>query len=177
MTQDNAGRDRFWHRIILILSVVVVAAVAFLILGPRPEHLQGSLDVSALPLVNATLNSTTTILLVVGFALIKAGRIPAHRAAMLAAFGASIAFLVTYVIYHWFKAGPAQYTGEWVTTYRVILLTHILLAPAVVPMALLSLYRGWTDQREKHRKLARITLPIWLYVSITGVLIYVMLYL
>ena len=115
--------------------------------------------------------------LVIGFGFIKAKRITAHRASMLAAFGPSIAFLITYVIYHWFKAGPALYAGEWVMTYRVILITHILLAPIIIPMALLSLYRGWTDQRQKHRSIARITLPLWLYVSVTGVLIYVMLYL
>ena len=176
MTENSSSRDQFWLRIILIVSAVVVGAVAFLILGPRPEGLEGSLDVSGLPTINALLNSITTVLLVIGFALIKAKRMAAHRAAMLTAFGTSIAFLVTYVVYHWFKAGPATYAGEWVATYRVVLVTHILLAPVIVPMALLTLYRGWTDQRSKHRKLARITLPLWLYVSVTGVAIYLMLY-
>ncbi len=170
------SRDRFWTRIIAIVSVVVSAAVAFLILGPRPEGLGGQLDVSGLPTVNATLNSVTTTLLIAGLLAIRRERIELHRGCMLSAFGCSIAFLVTYVIYHWFKAGPARYSGEWVTTYRVILVSHILLAPLVIPLSLLTLYRGWTDQRERHRRIARVTLPLWLVVSVTGVVIYAMLY-
>ena len=96
---------------------------------------------------------------------------------MMTAFGTSSAFLVTYVIYHWFKVGPAQYTGDYTLVYRFILITHIVLAAIIIPLALVTLYRGYTSQLPKHRKLARITLPIWLYVSVTGVVIYGMLYL
>jgi len=96
---------------------------------------------------------------------------------MLTAFGASSLFLVSYVIYHWFKSGPKLYTGEFTTIYYFILLTHIVLAIIIIPMALFTLYRGWSNQLNKHRKIARITLPIWLYVSISGVIIYLMLYL
>jgi len=96
---------------------------------------------------------------------------------MLTAFGTSALFLVTYVVYHWFKSGPSQYNGEWQMFYFFILFSHIILAAIILPLAMVTLYRGWTMNVDKHRKIAKITLPIWLYVSVTGVLVYVMLYL
>jgi len=95
---------------------------------------------------------------------------------MLSAFGMSCLFLVTYVIYHWFKSGPKLYMGDFTTIYYFILITHIVLAVIIIPLALFTLYRGWTSQLKQHRKIAKITLPIWLYVSISGVIIYLMLY-
>ena len=176
MNTEAAARDSFWTRISIIVGVVICAAVAFLILGPRPEGMAGSLDVSGLPVVNASLNGLTTILLLVAFVFIKQRKIDAHKSVMLAAFGTSTAFLVTYVVYHWFKAGPKPYVGDFREVYLFILISHIVLATVIVPMALVTLYRGWSDQRPKHKKLARITLPVWLYVSVTGVVIYWMLY-
>jgi len=85
-------------------------------------------------------------------------------------------FLISYVIYHWFKAGPKEYQGDLQLLYYFILISHIILAIIILPMALFTLYRGWQNQIQQHRKIAKITLPIWMYVSITGVLIYVMLY-
>lgn len=172
----NPNQDSFWLRIIYIVSLIISAAVAFLILGPRPEGIEDSLDVSGLPLVNATLNGITTILLIYGYLLIRKKKRQRHKNVMLSAFGTSGAFLVSYVIYHWFKAGPKQYTGEFTEIYLFILLTHIVLAAIIIPLALITLYRGWTDNIGKHRKIAKITLPLWLYVSVTGVLIYWMLY-
>ena len=172
----NPKQDSFWLRIIYIASLIISAAVAFLILGPRPEGIEDSLDVSGLPLVNATLNGITTILLIYGYLLIRKKQRQRHKNVMLSAFGTSGAFLVSYVIYHWFKAGPKQYTGEFTEIYLFILLTHIVLAAIIIPLALITLYRGWTDNIGKHRKIAKITLPLWLYVSVTGVLIYWMLY-
>ena len=172
----NPKQDSFWLRIIYIVSLIISAAVAFLILGPRPEGIEDSLDVSGLPLVNATLNGITTILLIYGYLLIRKKKRQRHKNVMLSAFGTSGAFLVSYVIYHWFKAGPKQYTGEFTEIYLFILLTHIVLAAIIIPLALITLYRGWTDNIGKHRKIAKITLPLWLYVSVTGVLIYWMLY-
>ena len=169
--------DSFWLRIIYIVTTVISLAVAFLILGPRPDGLEGMLDVSALPMVNATLNSITTLLLIVALVLIKQKKIEAHKKVMLSAFGTSALFLVTYVIYHWFKAGPRLYIGEWTTFYYTILLSHIILAIIVMPLALIALYRGWNDQITKHRKIVKFAYPVWLYVSITGVMIYGMLYL
>ncbi len=168
--------DTFWIRIIYVVSVVISLVVAFLILGPRPEGIEGSIDVSFLPMVNATLNGITTLLLIIGYYLILNKKREAHKSVMLTSFGTSSLFLVSYVIYHWFKSGPKLYTGNFETTYYFILITHIILAAIIIPLALFTLYRGWTSQLSKHRKIARITLPIWLYVSITGVMIYLMLY-
>jgi len=169
-------QDNFWLRIIYIVSLIISAAIAFLILGPRPEGIEGTLNVSALPLINATFNGINTILLVTGYILIRQKKRQQHKNVMLSAFGVSSAFLVSYVIYHWFKAGPKQYTGEFSEIYFFILITHIILAAVIIPMALVTLYRGWTDNIKKHRKIAKITLPLWLYVSVTGVVIYWMLY-
>jgi putative membrane protein len=175
-TKLTDSANRFWTRIIFVLSIVICGAVAFLLLGPRPEGVAGTLDVSMLPAVNASLNGLTIVFLVTGLTFIKLKRIEWHRNSMLTAFGCSSAFLVTYVLYHWFTPGPKIYEGDFRGLYLFILGTHITLAAVILPMALLTLYRGWTDQRREHRALARITLPVWLYVSVTGVLIYGMLY-
>ena len=169
--------DSFWLRIIYIVTTVISLAVAFLILGPRPDGLEGMLDVSALPMVNATLNSITTLLLIVALVLIKQKKIDAHKKVMLTAFCTSALFLISYVIYHWFKAGPKLYMGEWATFYYIILVSHIVLAIIVMPLALIALYCGWNNQISKHRKIVKFAYPVWLYVSLTGVMIYGMLYL
>ncbi len=168
--------DKFWLRIIYIFSIVITLAIAFLILGPRPDGMEGMLDVSALPRVNALLNTTSTLLLLLALWFIKRKEIQKHKITMLCAFGTSSLFLVTYVIYHWFKAGPKAYAGDFTTIYYFILLTHIVLAVFIIPMALITLYWGWNMQKTKHRRIAKITYPVWLYVSITGVVIYLMLY-
>lgn len=175
MKNMNA-QDSFWMKIIYIVSGVITLAVAFLILGPRPDGMEGMLDVSFLPMVNASLNLCSTLLLLVAFWFIKNKQINAHRISMLTAFGTSAMFLVTYVIYHWFKAGPKPYMGEYLISYYVILITHIILAVFIIPLALIALYRGWNMHVKKHKKIARIAYPVWLYVSITGVIIYLMLY-
>ena len=176
MNHLSSETEGFWLRIIYIVSVLVTAAVAFLILGPRPHGVESALDVSVLPRVNATLNGVTTVLLVVAFVFIRQRRIEWHRNTMLLAFGTSMLFLISYVIYHWFKAGPKAYEGEFSEVYFFILISHILLAVAIMPLALLTLFRGWTMDVEKHRKIAKLTLPLWLYVSVTGVVIFCMLY-
>ena len=168
--------DSFWLKIIYIVSAIISLVVAFLILGPRPEGLEGALDVSLLPHINALLNSITTVLLIYAFILIKRKNIDAHKKVMLTAFATSSLFLVTYVVYHWFKAGPKLYDGQWITFYYIILLTHIVLAVLVLPLALVSLYRGWNNQVSKHKKIVKFSYPVWIYVSITGVIIYFMLY-
>ena len=170
------NKDSFWIRIIYIISIIISAAVAFLILGPRPEGIEESIDVSVLPRVNATLNSITTILLIYGYILIRQKKRQLHKKVMLTSFGTSATFLVSYVIYHWFKSGPKEYLGDYSELYFFILITHIVLAAIIIPLALITLYRGWSENLSKHRKIAKITLPIWLYVSVTGVVIYMMLY-
>ena len=133
--------------------------------------------VMQLPTANALLNSLATILLVLGYVLIKQGREQAHKAAMLAAFCTSVVFLVCYLVYH-AQAGSVRFEGPAGVRvlYLTILVSHIILAAAVPVLAIITIYWGLTNRRAAHRRIARWTLPIWLYVSITGVVIYVMLY-
>jgi uncharacterized membrane protein YozB (DUF420 family) len=130
-----------------------------------------------LPAVNASLNAISGTLLVLAWLLIKQRRIEAHRKVMLAAFAASTLFLISYVTYH-ANAGSKPYHGTgWMRTlYFSILIPHILLAAAVVPLAIVTLRRGLARNDAQHRRIARITLPIWLFVSVTGVIVYLMLY-
>lgn len=173
----SPGRtDRFWLTVIGIVSVVLVGAVAFLILGPRPAGVAGRIDVSGLPAVNATFNGLAGVCLCVAYALIRRRRIEAHRRAMLGAFACSSAFLVSYVLYHTFSPGPTRYAGPYRGLYLAILASHIVLAVVIVPLALITLRRGWAMDVKRHRRIARLTLPLWLYVSATGVAIYGMLY-
>ena len=147
-----------------------------MILGPRPQGIDGSLDVSGLPFINAAINGITTFLLVLGYVLIRQKNLKLHKNVMLTSFGTSSAFLISYVIYHWFQSGPKLYVGDLTGLYYFILISHIILAIVIIPLALITLYRGWTDNIRKHRVIAKITLPVWLYVSVTGVVIYSMLY-
>ncbi len=170
------SNDAFWTRIIYVVSIVISLVVAFLILGPRPDGIEGRIDVSMLPITNAIINSVTAFLLILGYVFIRKKKVEAHKIVMLTAFGTSTLFLASYVVYHWFKSGPKAYLGDYQTIYYIILFSHIILAAMIIPLALFTLYRGWTNDIKRHKKIARITLPIWLYVSITGVLIYLMLY-
>ena len=135
------------------------------------------MEMRDLPALNAALNTTATLLLLWGYSLIRRRNFQAHKKVMLAAFATSILFLVSYLVYH-YNVGSVKFqkTGPIRTVYFTILLTHTVLATIVAPMAAITLYRAWTNQLQRHRKLARITLPIWLYVSVTGVVVYWMLY-
>ena len=135
------------------------------------------MTVHDLPAVNATLNATSGILLVIGFALIRAGRRQQHRAVMLAAFSASSLFLVSYVVYH-AQVGSVRFTREGFVRplYYAILITHVTLAATVLPLAIVTLTRGLNGRFREHRRIAKWTFPVWLYVSVTGVLVYVLLY-
>ena len=126
-------------------------------------------------LISGTL--TAAILLLWGYTLIRRRNFEAHKKVMLAAFTTSILFLVSYLIYH-YNVGSVKFqkTGAIRTLYLAILLTHTVLATAVAPMALVTVWRAWKNRLPQHRRLARITLPIWLYVSVTGVVVYLMLY-
>jgi uncharacterized membrane protein YozB (DUF420 family) len=135
------------------------------------------MSVSDLPTLNASLNALCTVLLVVAYVHIRAGRIEQHRKTMLAAFATSVLFLISYVTYH-AQVGSKPYPGTGLlrTVYFAILIPHVILAAAVVPLALLTLGRGLRRDDTRHRAIARWTLPIWLFVSVTGVIVYVMLY-
>jgi uncharacterized membrane protein YozB (DUF420 family) len=135
------------------------------------------MDVHDLPALNAILNGAAAVLLVSGFVLIRSGRRRAHRRVMLAAFSVSILFLVSYLVYH-AQVGSVRFTrtGAIRTVYFAILITHTLLAAAVPPLAIVTLSRALGGRFDRHRAIARWTLPVWLYVSVTGVAVYWMLY-
>jgi putative membrane protein len=130
-----------------------------------------------LPAVNATLNAISGVLLLIAYALIRARKIEQHRKVMITAFVTSSLFLVCYVIYH-SQVGSVRFTRQGFVRplYFTILISHVVLAAAVLPMAIVTLSRGLKARYSQHRKIARWTLPIWLYVSVTGVLVYVLLY-
>lgn len=136
-----------------------------------------SLSVHDLPAINATLNAASGVLLLIGYALIRARRIDQHRRFMLAAFTTSSLFLVCYLVYH-AQVGSVRFPRQGIVRpiYFTILFTHVTLAAAVLPMAIVTLWRGLNGRYPQHRRLARWTFPIWLYVSVTGVLVYVLLY-
>src|SRR5690606_2903295 len=131
-----------------------------------------------LPTLNASLNALAGVLLIAGYTLIRRRRIAAHRRAMIAAFTTSALFLISYVVYH-ANAGSRPYhgTGFMRVLYFSILVPHVILAAAVLPMAIVTLRRGLRRDDARHRRLARVTFPIWMFVSVTGVAIYVLLYL
>jgi uncharacterized membrane protein YozB (DUF420 family) len=137
------------------------------------------ISVSDLPALNATLNATSTVLLSLGFYFVRQRRLTAHKRCMLGAFVASTLFLASYLTYH-FQVPPGSVrfagTGGLRTLYYAILLTHIVLAAVILPLALVTLSRALKERFDKHRQIARWTLPLWLYVSVTGVVIYWMLY-
>ena len=130
-----------------------------------------------LPAVNASLNALSGILLLIVHVLIRARRIQQHRACMIAAFAASSLFLISYVVYH-VQVGSVRFTRQGFVRplYYTILITHVTLAATVLPLAIITLSRGLKARFPEHRRIARWTLPVWMYVSVTGVLVYVLLY-
>ena len=173
--------DRIAFATIGVVTLVVVGLVGALMTtdgGARPA----SFDVMALPLVNACLNAISAGLLVAGWLFIRRRRIVAHVGCMLGAFTVSTLFLLSYVTYH-YHAGSRPFAGHgWIRpVYFTLLITHVLLAAAIVPLALTTIYHGWRGVAgrgalARHVRVARWTLPIWLYVSVSGVLVYVLLY-
>ena len=135
------------------------------------------MTVHDLPALNATLNATSGILLLIAYAHIRARRIEQHRRFMLAAFTTSSLFLVCYLVYH-AQVGSVPFTRQGLVRplYFTILITHVTLAAAVVPLALVTLSRGLKARYPQHRRIARWTFPVWMYVSVTGVVVYLMLY-
>lgn len=135
------------------------------------------MTVHDLPAVNASLNALSGVLLVTGYVLMRLRRIALHRAFMLAAFGSSVIFLICYLVYH-AQVGSVPFPRQGFVRplYFTILITHVVLAAAVPPLAIVTLTRGLKGRYPQHRRIARWTFPIWLYVSVTGVLVYVLLY-
>jgi uncharacterized membrane protein YozB (DUF420 family) len=127
--------------------------------------------------LNASLNGASAVLLAAGYVAIRSGKIAVHKAFMISAFCVSSAFLASYLVYH-YRVGHVAFQGQgWVRpVYFVLLLTHTVLAVVIVPMILVTLRRAWLERFDRHRIIARWTLPLWLYVSVTGVIVYLMVY-
>ncbi len=136
------------------------------------------MEYTQLPHLNAVLNSLSAVFLIVGYYFIRRGRISAHRACMIGALSSSILFLVSYLIYHFVFHGLTRFTGQGIIRpiYFTILLTHTVLAVVIVPFVLVTVWRAARRDFARHRKIARWTLPMWLYVSVTGVVVYLILY-
>ncbi len=135
------------------------------------------MTVADLPALNASLNALASLFLLAGYVLIRQKQVPAHRACMVAALATSVLFLTSYVIYH-YNVGSRPFTGTGPirVVYFAILISHVLLAIAIVPMVLITVSRALSRRFDAHRRIARITWPLWMYVSVTGVVVYVMLY-
>lgn len=177
MTPSSSAVESVRTRwIIAALSLGVVLAVCVAI-GIGPATSTGPIRPSALARLNVGLNAGAGAFLLAGFAFVRFGQITLHRRCMLAAFGLSSAFLVSYLLHH-AQVGsvPFRGAGLWRTLYFAILVPHILLAGVIVPLALLTLYRGWTGKVAAHRRIARYTFPLWLFVSVSGVVVFLMLY-
>ncbi|PWJ42526.1 DUF420 domain-containing protein [Sediminitomix flava] len=189
MSTINATQEKKYLWIIGVLSVAIPLAVAFLLFIPQTGKL-GDLDVSFLPRLNAMMNTGCAISLMVGFWAIKTGKQDLHRIMMMSAFVLSSIFLISYVVFH-FQGAPTLFgdidhngvvtdaekaqVGTMRVVYLVILLSHILLSTVVVPLVLLAIYFAFTNQLKRHTKIVKWTFPIWLYVAITGVVVYLMI--
>jgi putative membrane protein len=154
---------------------VMVAVLLVIVLGPG-KHQRGGAP-SPLATLNVVLNGSAGVALVAGYLAIRSRRIELHRRCMLTAFGLSSLFLVSYLVHH-ARVGSVPFDGTGLirTIYLSILFPHIVLAAVIVPLALFTIYRGWTGRYGEHRRIARWTLPLWLYVSLSGVAIYYLLY-
>lgn len=135
------------------------------------------IPLSAFPTLDAALNATSAVLLALGYVFIRRKNVQAHRACMLSALGTSTLFLICYLWYH-FHAGTTRFTGQGAIRgfYFALLGSHTILAVAIVPLVLTTVYRAWRERFDLHKRIARWTLPLWLYVSVTGVVVYWMLY-
>ncbi len=175
-TTNQDKQDRLVFNIVTIVSIVVLIAVVILNrkILPRPEILPSW--VMYLPKLNAFINGTCTILLLLSLYFIKQKNIAAHKAINLTAFGLSSLFLISYILYHW-MANETSFPVEnsMRSIYLIILVSHIVLAACVLPLVLLSFYFGLQMNVEKHKKVVRFTYPIWLYVTVTGVIVYAMI--
>ncbi|MFF2091164.1 DUF420 domain-containing protein [Paenibacillus sp. NPDC058174] len=168
-------KERNYTPLIAVLSVVLVLVITVLFFLPAYDG-EIHFDVTLLPLLNAVFNSFTFITLLVALIAILKKNVKMHKLFIAAAFTSTTLFLISYVTYHYLTEST-KYGGSGVLKgiYFFVLITHILLAIVIVPLALLSVARGLNMQIEKHRKIARWTMPIWLYVSFTGVVVYLMI--
>lgn len=167
-------KEKKFLPLIIVASVAIPLVVAFLYYGPKGEI--SGLEKGTLPAFNAFVNALTSVVLVLAFVAIKNKKVALHKKLMQSALVLSLVFLLSYVLHH-ATAESTIYGGEGAvkTIYLFILLTHIVLAAVIVPLVLISYVRAISERFDKHRKIAKITLPLWLYVTVTGVIVYFMI--
>ncbi len=171
----NTGRDKKFVPLIVLATIAIPLVVTLLAFAPK-FSLLGNFDYHILPMVNAIVNGTTFFILIAAVVAIKNNKIPLHRALMTSAIVLSVVFLVSYILFHAAtEPTPFGGTGAVKGFYYFILITHILLSAAIVPLVLISYVRALTAQFDRHRKIAKITFPLWLYVTSTGVIVYLMI--
>jgi putative membrane protein len=168
--------DRTFYVLTGVVSAAALALLAWLLLIRRGGGGEAQVDLRFMPAVNASLNAAAASLLLAGWVAIKRGARRVHQYLMVATFVASALFLVGYLAYHYVH-GDTRYAGDGVmrTVYLVVLASHVLLSMPVVPLALVAFYLAWRQDFRRHRKVTRWLAPIWLYVSVTGVVVYFML--
>lgn len=177
-TPQKARQEKpSYQTALIVLSIVIIAVVFLLLYLPGfGENVDLGFDLKILPMMNAIFNGTAFVFLVAAYGAIRKKRIQTHKRLMLCAVAASTLFLISYVIYH-SLAPSTPYGGEGVLryVYYFFLVTHIVLAVAVVPLALFTLFSGLHMEVPKHRRIARWALPVWLYVSVTGIIVYLLI--
>ncbi|MBO9130553.1 DUF420 domain-containing protein [Bacillus sp. 165] len=176
-TNNRPTSQKNYTGIVVTLSIVVNAIILILFFSPIGYAGEVSFDIKIFPRMNAILNAFTFVFLAAGLYSIKKKNITLHKRFILAAFTTTLLFCISYLTYHYLSVAPTHYGGEGALkyVYFFILLTHTVLAAIIVPLALFSLIWGWTNQLDKHRKIVRWSMPIWLYVSFTGVLVYILI--
>ncbi|WMT27576.1 DUF420 domain-containing protein [Bacillus aerius] len=172
---EQSQKPKNFTGIVVFLTIAINGLIALLFFMPKTDKFS-HLDITFLPLLNAVMNSFTFIFLLSALIMIKQKNIKAHRRFIFAAFSTTLVFLISYVTYH-SMAADTHFGGEGIIRpiYFFILITHIVLSAVIVPLALITLFRGAQMQVERHRKIARWTMPLWLYVSLTGVIVYMMI--
>lgn len=168
-------KKRNYRPFIITLSIILIGAIGILSGLPGYEDFD-AFDITILPLMNAIFNTFTFLFLVIALIAILKKNVKVHLSFIYAAFTTTFLFLITYVTFHFLSPStPYGGSGFLAGLYYFVLITHIILAAAIVPLALTSITRAWNGEVERHRKIARITMPIWLYVSFTGVLVYILI--
>jgi len=168
--------SKLLKRLFIVISILIPAVVGVLLYIPKGEMTSTSHWIYTLPFYNAIINTLTSILLILGFYFVKSGQVRFHKASMITAFLLGALFLVFYVIYH-SNAESTKFGGEGAVrfVYFFFLITHILLAFIVVPLVLSAIYFAVSQKIEQHRRIVKYTFPVWLYVSVTGVIVYLMI--
>lgn len=176
MSTRAAAPDRAFYLFTAVVSIVALSVIAWILLAHEGTDASHGVSLAFMPAVNASLNAAAAVLLIAGWVAIRRGARSAHRALMIASFAMSSLFLVGYLSYHWVH-GDTKFQGTGVvrTVYLLILASHVILSMFVVPGALLAFWFAWRGAFAKHTRVTRILAPIWIYVSVTGVVVYFML--